>query len=710
MEKDFQSAPKRFWQTIRRLRRGKRGSIQAVYSKGGTLLTSTEEVIGRWKEHFVELLNPTTPSMFILESTLRMLYKECIIINTTYRSPATGLVRASASCADSGVTGQGVQEPPRQMSIFGRSCLLLLPLGFFMVVGYFGFFQNCTLEHKRALHRKWSPPIGLFIPPASCFCRNDSVVLENSIPTDELPGVLERRSKEYKSYKARTSSVLDTLLFAPSNSPLQYPIQGFTVRPMATSLIPVHFLFEYHEVVFPITIQQPALPVLYDIGTTISDQVTVATKTFMRYNQLKVLISSLRRYYKDMTLIVADDNFEPEKIKEENVLQYIMPGGQGWFAGRTLAVSQVTTKYFLWVDDDFLFTDQTKIEALVEVGGAVTGNQYYFTMAYEEGDGITGGCLDRKSDNRFHSLPNFPQCHQVSGVVNFFLARTDAVNRVRFDPKLKRVAHPGESVHKEMSTAGRMTLLLLPLSSIIMMGYIWLFHNSKSFVLEESIPKAQRAQIQKRRAKEYKNHQARTRSVLDTLLFAPSNSPLQYPIQGFTTFMRYKELKVLISSLRRYYKDMMLIVADDSFESEKITEDNVLQYIMPGGQGWFAGRTLAVSQVTTKYFLWVDDDFLFTDQTKIEALVEVMEAIPELDVVGGSVGGNQFYFTMVYEEGDGLTGGCLDQKSKSKFHSVPNYPQCFMVNGVVNFFLARTDAVNRVRFDPKVKRVGHPGM
>ncbi|KAJ3595245.1 hypothetical protein NHX12_004549 [Muraenolepis orangiensis] len=32
MEKDFQSAPKRFWQTIRRLRRGKRGSIQAVYS------------------------------------------------------------------------------------------------------------------------------------------------------------------------------------------------------------------------------------------------------------------------------------------------------------------------------------------------------------------------------------------------------------------------------------------------------------------------------------------------------------------------------------------------------------------------------------------------------------------------------------------------------------------------------------------------------
>ena len=64
MEKDFRSAPKCFWKTVRHLRRGKRGTIQAVYSKDGTLLTSTEEVIGRWKEHFEELLNPTnTPSI-----------------------------------------------------------------------------------------------------------------------------------------------------------------------------------------------------------------------------------------------------------------------------------------------------------------------------------------------------------------------------------------------------------------------------------------------------------------------------------------------------------------------------------------------------------------------------------------------------------------------------------------------------------------------
>ncbi|KAI9523740.1 hypothetical protein NQZ68_025462 [Dissostichus eleginoides] len=123
--------------------------------------------------------------------------------------------------------------------------------------------------------------------------------------------------------------------------------------------------------------------------------------------------------------------------------------------------------------------------------------------------------------------------------------------------------------------------------------------------------------------------------------------------------------------------------------------------------GWFAGRNLAVSQVTTKYFLWVDDDFLFTKWTKIEEMVKVMEAVPELDVLGGKVGKGQFYSSLIYEEGDEMEGGCMYRKSRGKFHSLPGYPQCSLVSGVVNFFLARTDAVQRVRFDPNLKRVAH---
>ena len=39
-----------------------------MHSKDGTLLTSTEEVVERWKERFEELLDPTnSPSMMEAE-------------------------------------------------------------------------------------------------------------------------------------------------------------------------------------------------------------------------------------------------------------------------------------------------------------------------------------------------------------------------------------------------------------------------------------------------------------------------------------------------------------------------------------------------------------------------------------------------------------------------------------------------------------------
>ncbi|KAK3561554.1 hypothetical protein QTP86_008774 [Hemibagrus guttatus] len=51
-------------QTVRRLRRGKQLSANTVYSGGGELLASTGDIVGRRKEYFKDLLNPTdTPSV-----------------------------------------------------------------------------------------------------------------------------------------------------------------------------------------------------------------------------------------------------------------------------------------------------------------------------------------------------------------------------------------------------------------------------------------------------------------------------------------------------------------------------------------------------------------------------------------------------------------------------------------------------------------------
>ncbi|XP_078125416.1 beta-1,4 N-acetylgalactosaminyltransferase 2-like isoform X1 [Sander vitreus] len=399
-------------------------------------------------------------------------------------------------------------------------CAIILPIFYFII------FHYCSGELRQEVStiQKSLSLQGHIPPPAPCTCPGGSVLLKDHIPKDQYEKMAKRRAKELQQHKARTTSVLSRLLIALPNSPLQYPIQGFTVRPLTTSPIPglalhagqrssykvslnvskgvlttenlaegvkvqggggtrlimessslvilndalakviytstvyhIHtgdlacFQFENHEAVFPITIKQPQLPVLHDMGTDISSHVTIATKTFLRYPQLKVLLSSIRRFYSNIEVIIADDSFEPEHITGEHIRQYLMPPAQGWFAGRNLAVSQVTTKYFLWVDDDFLFTGNTKVEKLVEVmeavpeldvlGGTVQGNQFYFSLLYEEGEEMEGGCLYRKSQGKFQSLRGYPRCFLASGVVNFFLARTDAVQRVGFDPKLQRVAH-----------------------------------------------------------------------------------------------------------------------------------------------------------------------------------------------------------------------------------------------------------------------------
>ncbi|XP_013972669.2 beta-1,4 N-acetylgalactosaminyltransferase 1 isoform X2 [Canis lupus familiaris] len=223
----------------------------------------------------------------------------------------------------------------------------------------------------------------------------------------------------------------------------------------------VRFSTEGHEAVFTIRIRHPPNPRLYPPGSlpqgaqyNISALVTIATKTFLRYNRLRALIASIRRFYPTVTVVIADDSDKPESIRGPHIEHYLMPFGKGWFAGRNLAVSQVTTKYVLWVDDDFVFTARTRLERLVDVlertpldlvGGAVReisgfATTYRQLLSVEPGAPGHGNCL-RQRRGFHHELVGFPGCVVTDGVVNFFLARTDKVREVGFDPRLSRVAH-----------------------------------------------------------------------------------------------------------------------------------------------------------------------------------------------------------------------------------------------------------------------------
>ncbi|XP_056305714.1 beta-1,4 N-acetylgalactosaminyltransferase 1a isoform X2 [Danio aesculapii] len=210
---------------------------------------------------------------------------------------------------------------------------------------------------------------------------------------------------------------------------------------------------------FTIKIRHPPMPKFYNpapkLEYNVNTLVTIATKTFLRYDKLQDLINSIRQFYPTITIVIADDTKEPKSVTGPYIEHYIMPFGKGWFAGRNLAISQVTTKYVLWADDDFIFTSSTKLEKMVDllekttldlVGGAVrevTGYTatYRHMLSTDAGD-EEGDCLHIRTGFH-HVIEGFPNCVVTDAVINFFMARTEKIQQVGFDPRLARVGHLG---------------------------------------------------------------------------------------------------------------------------------------------------------------------------------------------------------------------------------------------------------------------------
>ncbi|XP_067302111.1 beta-1,4 N-acetylgalactosaminyltransferase 1a isoform X2 [Pseudorasbora parva] len=219
----------------------------------------------------------------------------------------------------------------------------------------------------------------------------------------------------------------------------------------------VQFKAGIFQATFTIKIRHPPMPKFYSPGPrkeyNVSTLVTIATKTFLRYDKLQDLINSIRQFYPTITIVIADDTKDPKPVSGPNIEHYIMPFGKGWFAGRNLAVSQVTTKYVLWLDDDFIFTSRTKLEKMVDilerttldlVGGAVrevTGYTATYRHIISTGAGDEeGDCLHIRTGFH-HVIEGFPNCVVADAVINFFMARTEKMREVGFDPRLARVGH-----------------------------------------------------------------------------------------------------------------------------------------------------------------------------------------------------------------------------------------------------------------------------
>ncbi len=100
------------------------------------------------------------------------------------------------------------------------------------------------------------------------------------------------------------------------------------------------------------------------------------------------------------------------------------------------------------------------------------------------------------------------------------------------------------------------------------------------------------------------------------------------------TFDRPQAVRRLVKSVRKFYPQLRLLVADDSHEPQKLQGIDVLR--LPADSGLGACQNALLARVRTPYFLLLNDIAELHRGTEIEELLQLV-IDDKLDIAGGDV-------------------------------------------------------------------------
>jgi len=177
-------------------------------------------------------------------------------------------------------------------------------------------------------------------------------------------------------------------------------------------------------------------------------------KTFERYDCLGELLESIEKFYPGATLFIADDSSEINKDfyaewnKKLKITLIELPFNGGLSFGRNMILEYTSAPYILLLDDDFIFTEETKIERFLDVlensnamicGGCTIHNgneeRYEFNIEY------SNGVLTKKKISQEGIKVGGQTVYKTDSVLNFFLADAELFKYVRWDNSLKLSEH-----------------------------------------------------------------------------------------------------------------------------------------------------------------------------------------------------------------------------------------------------------------------------
>ncbi|MEM7193622.1 MAG: glycosyltransferase [Pseudomonadota bacterium] len=168
------------------------------------------------------------------------------------------------------------------------------------------------------------------------------------------------------------------------------------------------------------------------------------------------------------------------------------------------------------------------------------------------------------------------------------------------------------------------------------------------------------------------------------------------------TFERPKKLQRLVSSIRRTFPMLKIIIVDDSRNPISLSDTGIERVTLPYDSGVSAGRAAGLERVTTPYVINLDDDYIFSRKTRLIHALAYLERNNNVDLVAGEVTYLPYYIRFDY-----TTHKLMNYQSNPLYEKGTEIDGLKVFEKCANFFVARTDKLKSVGWDPNLKRLDH---
>lgn len=424
--------------------------------------------------------------------------------------------------------------------------------------------------------------------------------------------------------------------------------------------------------------------------------VTFIIKTFERPQCLEKLLTSLRAFYPDSPVLVADDGQNAsDATLSDGTKVFAIPYDSGLSAGRNFLLTKVETKYFCLLDDDFVFTSDTDIAHLRKMAG-----QHRLDVA--AGAVRDGGVVHHYEGHFRHSgdvlkyVRGANEKNKLEIVFNFFVGKTEKFLEIgAWDEDLKLAEH---------------TDFFFRNRDKLKIGYF------AEVIVDHERVRTPEYQVFRKRGQKYFQIFMRKQGLKKVIGFDGKITDLHGPdtpkpkeLNPFTIcithFERKDSLKNLVLSIAKYYPEAQIIIGDTSrhfdtgfyatlwSEAERAgLQEKGVAWRMPFDAGLSFMRNELATKAKSPFLLYLEDDFEWTEATDPHVLLAPFHS-PNIAVVGGSV-----------RERGGIVNfhGRLVRRGNDLFLENSDEP-----NFVLNFIMVRKKALIDVMWDPELKLAEH---